>query len=168
MDMTASLFAEKNDPIPREKQLMTQEEFKYEPNILLLSTIDCAYPGADWAGQMHMDHYIHAYNIRVPCPAMFPEEFYFFCFEQGFDGIIIMSCGAECPYPGGYDRLAKRVDKLYKMMKKQDLEIERLRLTAICTVCAQSYIKEIGEMAAKLKALPPVKRALANTSQGVN
>lgn len=147
---------------------MTQEEPKHEPHILLLSTIDCAYPGADWAGQMHMDHHIHAYNIRVPSPAMFPEDFYFYCFEQGYDGIIIMSCGAECPYPGAYDRLAKRVDKLYKMMKERDLKTDRLRLTAICTVCAQSYVKEIEEMAEKLRALPPIKKALAISSQGVN
>lgn len=145
---------------------MTQEAAGYQPNILLLSTIDCAYPGADWAGQMHLDHHVQTYNLRVPDPVVFPEEFYFYCFEQGYDGIIIMSCGAECPYPGAYDRLAKRVDELYKMMKERDLEIDRLRLTAICTVCAQAYIKEIEGMVEKLKALPSIKEALARTPLG--
>ncbi len=147
---------------------MTKVESSYTPNILLLSTIDCAYPGADWAGQMHMDHYVQAFNLRVPSPAMFPEEFYFYCFEQGFDGILIMSCGAECPYPGAYDRLAKRVDHLYKMMKERNLETDRLRLTAICTVCAQAYVKEIEDMAGNLKTLPPIKKALGDIPQGVN
>ena len=147
---------------------MIKEESKHEPQILLLSTIDCAYPGADWAGQVHLDHYINAYNLRVPSPAMFPEEFYLYCFEQGYDGIIIMSCGAECPYPGAYDRLAKRVDNLYQIMKKRGLETDRLRLTAICTVCAQSYVKEIEEMAEKLRVIPPVKEILSGKSQGVN
>ena len=147
---------------------MIQESSQHEPKILLLSTIDCAYPGADWAGQTHLDHYVHSYNLRVPSPAMFPEEFYFYCFEQGYDGIIIMSCGAECPYPGAYDRLAKRVDKLYTMMKERDLAIERLRLTAICTVCAKSYVKEIEDMAQKLKTIPPIKEALSKTTQGGN
>jgi F420-non-reducing hydrogenase iron-sulfur subunit len=147
---------------------MTKDVASYEPNILLLSTVDCAYPGADWAGQMHLDHYLHAYNLRMPDPVVLPDDFYFYCFEQGFDGIIIMSCGVECPYPGAYDRLAKRVDELYTLMKQRNLEIDRLRLTAICTVCAQAYIKEIEGMVEKLNALPPAKEVLAQSSQGGN
>jgi coenzyme F420-reducing hydrogenase delta subunit len=102
----------------------------------------------------------------MPDPVVLPDDFYFYCFEQGFDGIIIMSCGVECPYPGAYDRLAKRVDELYTQMKQRNLEIDRLRLTAICTVCAQSYIKEIEGMAEKLKTLPPAKETLTQISQG--
>ncbi len=145
---------------------MNAEKPEHEPRILILSTIACAYPGADTAGQMHLDHHVHAYNLRLPDPVVFPEDFYFYCFEQGYDGIIIMSCGVECPYPGAYDRLAKRVDVLYKMMKERGLEIDRLRLTAICTVCAQAYIKEIEGMAEKLRALPPIKEALADGITG--
>lgn len=140
---------------------MTASEAQHEPRILMLSTIACAYPGADTAGQMHLDHHVHTYNLVVPDPVVFNEEFYFYCFEQGFDGIIIMSCGVECPFPGAYDRLAKRVDNLYKMMKERSIEIDRLRLTAICTVCAQSYVKEIENMAEKLRELPPAREILA-------
>jgi coenzyme F420-reducing hydrogenase delta subunit len=145
---------------------MTQKVTGYDPRILILSTVDCSYPGADTAGQMHMDHHLHTYNLLTPDPVVFDEDFYFYCFEQGYDGILIMSCGEECPYPGAYHRLAQRVDNLYKMMKERGLEIERLRLTAICTVCAQAYVKEIEGMAEKLKALPPIKEVLANKHQG--
>ena len=146
---------------------MTEKENGYQPRILILSTLDCAYPGADTAGQLHMDHHIHAYNLATPDPVVFPEEFYFYCFEQGYDGIIIMSCGEECPYPGAYKRLAKRVEDIYKMMRERELEMERLRLTAICTVCAQTYVKEIKGMAEKLRNLPPIKEVLPNLAQGV-
>ncbi len=134
------------------------------PRILILSTVACAYPGADTAGQLHLDHHVEAYNLRVPSPVVFPEDFYFYAFERGFDGILIMSCGVECPYPGAYDRLAKRVDALYVMMKERGLETVRLRLTAICTVCAQAYIKEIQGMAEKLRELRPAHEMLAEAS----
>jgi F420-non-reducing hydrogenase iron-sulfur subunit len=145
---------------------MKQKETEYKPRILILSTIDCAYPGADTAGQLHLDHHVYTYNLATPSPVVFPEDFFFYCFEQGFDGILIMSCGEECPYPGAYKRLAQRIDNLYKMMKLRDLEIERLRLTAICTVCAQAYIREIEGMVEKLKDLPPIKEVYVKLPQG--
>lgn len=140
---------------------MSVEENSREPRILILSTIACAYPGADTAGQMHLDHPVNTYNVRLPSPAVLPEDFYFHSFEQGFDGIIIMSCGEECPYPGAYDRLAKRVDNLYVLMKEKGLNIKRLRLTAICTVCAQAYVKELKEMTEALLGHVTAKDVLA-------
>ena len=166
---------------------MTQKVAEYEPRILIISTLTCAYPGADNAGQLHLDHNPHAYNLRVMAPVIFPEEFYVYCFEQGFDGIIVMACGEECPYPSAYKTLAKRLDKLYEIMKngsfaqlsarvkdtyktmgKRGISSDRLKLTAICTVCAQSYVREINEMTEKLKLLPPIKECLSDASQGGN
>jgi F420-non-reducing hydrogenase iron-sulfur subunit len=43
------------------------------------------------------------------------------------------------------------------MMKEQDLDIRRLRLTAICTVCNRSFLKEVHDMNNLVKELgPPV------------
>jgi coenzyme F420-reducing hydrogenase delta subunit len=77
---------------------------------------------------------------------LFPEQFYLDCFAKGISGIIIMSCGEECPYEGAYHALAKRVDRAYQLMKAQDLDIRRLRLTAICTVCNRAFLKEVNLM----------------------
>ena len=166
---------------------MTQKVDEYEPRILLISTLTCAYPGADNAGQLHLDHNPQTYNLRVMSPVIFPEEFYLYCFEQGFDGIIVMSCGEECPYPGAYKELAKKIDNFYGIMKtgefdrlpgrdkktylapgKKGISIDRLKLTAICTVCAQAYIKEINEMTERLKLLPPIKEIFVEAPQGGN
>jgi coenzyme F420-reducing hydrogenase delta subunit len=116
------------------------------PKILVLATEACAYPGADNVGQIHADYTTDAYIIRVPAPVIFPEDFYLKCFERGFAGIIVMSCGHECPYPGAYDRLAKRISKVHEMMKERGLETDRLRLCAICTVCSKAFLKEVGQM----------------------
>ena len=50
---------------------------------------------------------------------LFPEKFYLDCFDKGIAGIIIMSCGVECPYEGAYEALAKRIDRVYPLMKER-------------------------------------------------
>ncbi|RLB43558.1 MAG: methyl-viologen-reducing hydrogenase subunit delta [Deltaproteobacteria bacterium] len=123
--------------------------------ILVLATEHCAYPGANSVGQAHSTYPANTYILRVPAPVMFPEKFYLDCFRKGISGIIIMSCGAECPYEGAYTALAKRVDKVYEMMKAEGLDIRRLRLTAICTVCNRAFLKEVNEMNELVKELGP-------------
>ena len=86
---------------------------------------------------------------------MFPERFYMDCFEKGIGGIIIMSCGEECPYHGAYNALAKRIDRVYQLMKSRGLDLRRLRLTAICTVCIRAFLKEVNDMNHLLMELGP-------------
>ena len=97
-------------------------------------------------GQAHSSYPANTYILRVRAPVMFPEQFYLDCFKKGISGIIIMSCGEECPYEGAYKALATRIDTVYQLMKEQDLDIRRLRLTAICTVCNRAFLKEVNQM----------------------
>ncbi len=116
------------------------------PKVLVLATEDCAYPGANSVGQAHLSYPENTYVMRVREPAMFPEKFYMDCFDKGIAGIVIMSCGVECPYEGAYNALSARVNRVYQQMKAKNLDIRRLRLTAICTVCNRAYLKEIQQM----------------------
>jgi coenzyme F420-reducing hydrogenase delta subunit len=127
----------------------------HEGKILILATEHCAYPGANSVGQAHSPYPANTYILRVVAPVLFPEHFYLDCFRKGISGIIIMSCGAECPYEGAYQALAKRIDRVYAQMKALDLDIRRLRLTAICTVCNRAFLKEVNEMNELVKALGP-------------
>jgi coenzyme F420-reducing hydrogenase delta subunit len=116
------------------------------PKILLFATESCAYPGADNVGQNHLEYPTNAYVIRVRAPVMFPEEFYLRCFDKGVGGIIVMSCGHECPFQGAYDNLAARISRVHELMKKRQMDTNRLRLCAICTVCCKPFLKEVNMM----------------------
>lgn len=124
-----------------------------EGKILILATENCAYPGANSVGQAHSSYPANTYILRVRSPVLFPETFYLDCFDKGIGGIIIMACGAECPYHGAYPALAKRVDRVYQLMKKRGLDIRRLRLTAICTVCNRAFLSEVNAMNKLLQEL---------------
>ena len=126
--------------------MTTQTASPNNPKILILATESCAYPGANSVGQAHSSYPANTYILRVRSPVLFPEKFYLDCFEKGIGGIIIMSCGEECPFDGAFHALAKRIDTVYQMMKARGLDIRRLRLTAICTVCIRAFLKEVNMM----------------------
>ncbi len=135
----------------------TRTSAKAQGTILILATESCAYPGADSVGQAHSSYPANAYILKVKAPVLFPERFYIDCFRKGVSGIIIMSCGEECPYEGAYKALAKRVDAIYALMKEHGIDIRRLRLTAICTVCNRAFLNEVNQMNAIVQELgPPV------------
>ena len=135
--------------------MASRENSKGEGKILILATETCAYPGANSVGQAHSGYPANTYILRVRAPVLFPEQFYLDCFKKGISGIIIMSCGEECPYEGAYHVLAKRLDRVYKMMKERNLDIRRLRLTAICTVCNRAFLKEVNNMNALIEEIGP-------------
>lgn len=135
------------------------EHSQREGKILILATETCAYPGADSVGQAHSSYPTNTFILRVRAPVLFPEQFYLDCFKKGIGGIIIMSCGEECPYDGAYKAMATRLDRVYKMMRQQDLDIRRLRLTAICTVCNRAFLNEVNLMNTLLQELGPPQMA---------
>lgn len=132
---------------------MSQASPSEPPKILILATDACAYPSADNVGQIHAEYPTNTYIVRVPSPVIFPESFYLRCFEKGIAGIIIMSCGHECHYPGAYDALAAGIGRVHQEMIERKIETDRLRLCAICTVCSKAFLKEVQQMQEKLMQL---------------
>ena len=138
---------------------MVDDDNGRKSRILLITTVLCSYAGADTAGQMHLEYAPNTYVIRTPAPVLFPVDFYMHCFENGIDGIIIMSAGSDCPYEGAYQKLAARIPKVYGKMKEKGLNPKRLKLTAICSVCTKPFLKEIQNMNQVLEELGPVDMA---------
>jgi len=119
---------------------------KRRPKILILACAPCAYPAADAMGQSHLEYPANTYVIRVPSPVLFPDDFYYRCFEKGIDAILVMTCGVECPYQGAYERLAARIDRVYKGLKERGINPQRIKISAICTVCTKAFLKEVNDM----------------------
>ena len=124
--------------------------------MLIIATLLCSYPGIDATGQAHMEYPPNTYVIPTPDPVMFPESFYLYCFERGVDAILIASCGTDSPYKGSFDQLARQVAHTYELMKARGIDIRRLKLTAICSVCTKAFIKEVADMEKVLGELGPV------------
>ena len=128
--------------------------------ILILATLSGGYKGADGVGQMHAEYPPNTYILPVVCPSMFPEDFYLRAFERGMDAIIIMFSGSDCPYKDGASKTADIVNVTYQRMKELELDTQRLRLAAICTVCTTPFQKEVRRMEEILETIGPVERPI--------
>jgi F420-non-reducing hydrogenase iron-sulfur subunit len=121
------------------------------PKILILATLSGGYRGADAVGQSHLEYAPDTYILPVMSTAMFPPQFYLKAFEHGIDAIIIMYSGTDSPYKGEAERTGEIVNQTYDLMKRRGLDVRRLRLTAICTVCVQPFLREVRRMEEVLK-----------------
>ncbi len=136
---------------------MTSNQNAKQPKILILATLAGGYAGADSTGQVHLDYPANTYILPVMCPVMFPPEFFVRAFERGIDAIIIMYSGTDSPYKVEADGTADLVKRTYALMKTRGIDIRRLRLAAICTVCVKPFLKEINLMNDLLRGIGFVK-----------
>lgn len=138
---------------------------KSSPKILVLATLSGGYRGADGVGQLHSDYPPNTYILPAVCGSMFPESFYLRAFERGFDAIIVMFSGSDCPYKDGASKTADIINRTYAKMNSLSLETERLRLAAICTVCTTPFLREIRRMEEVLERIGPLPRPLSIVPQ---
>ena len=146
---------------------MENKEQVKNPKILILATLSGGYRGADAAGQAHLEYPPNTYILPVMSAAMFPPKFYLQAFEQGLDAIIVMYSGTDSPYKDVPERTAMNIKDTYTIMKERGLDIRRLRLVAICTVCVKPFLKEVNEMTALLDEIGLLPRTLEAQPQAV-
>jgi F420-non-reducing hydrogenase iron-sulfur subunit len=136
---------------------MASNEKAKQPKILVLATLSGGYAGADTTGQAHAGYPANTYVLPVMCPVMFPPEFFVRAFEHGIDGIIIMYSGTDSHYRVEANGTAALINRTYALLKERNIDIRRLRLAAICTVCVKPFLKEVNQMADLLKGIGFVK-----------
>ena len=132
-----------------------------KPKILILATLAGGYAGADSTGQSHIDYPANTYVLPVMCPVMFPPEFFMHAFERGIDGIILMYSGTDSPFKVEAEGTAALINDTYTLMKERNIDIRRLRLAAICTVCVKPFLKEVKQMVDLLENIGLVRDELS-------
>lgn len=143
---------------------MASNEKAKQPKILILATLSGGYAGADSTGQVHMEYPANTYILPIMCPVMFPPEFFVRAFERGIDGIIVMYSGTDSPYKVEAGGTAALINRTYALMKERGIDIRRLRLAAICTVCVKPFLKEVNQMTDLLKGIGFVKDEITATA----
>ena len=133
-----------------------------KPKILILATLSGGYRGADATGQSHLDYPPNTYILPVMSAAIFPESFYLKAFERGFDGVVVMYSGTDSPYKGAPERTAQIVNSTYEVMKEREMDVRRLKLAAICTVCVRPFLNEVNKMNDLLAQIGPLQRSGAS------
>ncbi len=132
----------------------------FVPRILVFTTNNISDPGVDLAGSSHF-HYSPGVNvISVPCTSGIRPSWILHAFETGFDGVFIATDGEECAY---LHDCAKRsntvVQTAQKALKDRGMDASRIRVAAICSVCAEPFTKHMTTFSAALVAMGRAKAA---------
>jgi len=112
--------------------------------ILVFSTEKISDPAIDMAGLLKLHYPPTVYTISIPCSSGVKTRWILHAFEKGFDGVFIAADGSDCPYGESCtEKTGKIVSRTQEQMKKRNIETARLRMAAICSVCSESFVKQM-------------------------
>ncbi|MEO5966515.1 MAG: hydrogenase iron-sulfur subunit [Candidatus Limnocylindrales bacterium] len=128
----------------------------FVPRILVFSTNNISDPGIDLAGSAHMHYSPGVKVIGLPCTSGIRPSWILRALEVGFDGVFVASDGDECAYlPDCAHRSSKIMGDAQAQMRERGVNPQRLRMAAICSVCAEPFTKHVVGFAAALVDLGP-------------
>ena len=129
-------------------------ERSFVPRILVFSTNNISDPGIDLAGSSRMSYSPGVVVISLPCTSGIRPTWILHAIERGFDGVFIASDGDECAYLADCaKRSARIVDRAQDLLAERGIDYRRIKMAAICSVCAESFTRQIREFTASLQSV---------------
>jgi F420-non-reducing hydrogenase iron-sulfur subunit len=129
-------------------------EEEQEPSILVFATNTISDPGIDLAGSAHMAYPPGVRVVTVPCSSGIKPQWIVYAIEKGFDGVFIASDGTDCPYLSDCtDRTARIADRAQALLKSRGGDPRRIKLAAICSVCAEPFVNHMKSFSESLAQL---------------
>jgi F420-non-reducing hydrogenase iron-sulfur subunit len=126
------------------------------PRILVFSTNTISDPGIDLAGSSHMNYSTGVMVISLPCTSGIRPSWILHAIQSGFDGVFIASDGDECSYlPDCSARASHIVERAQQLLTSAGYSAQRLKLAAICSVCAEPFTRHVTQFGETLAKLPP-------------
>lgn len=126
------------------------------PRILVFSTNNISDPGIDLAGSSHMTYSPGVVVISMPCTSGIRPTWILHAIAQGFDGVFIASDGDECAYLANCStRASWIVAKAQELLVEGGHQAQRVRMAAICSVCAEPFTRHVQQFGQALAELGP-------------
>jgi F420-non-reducing hydrogenase iron-sulfur subunit len=117
---------------------------KKSARILVFSTEKISDPAIDMAGLLKLHYPPTVYTISIPCSGSVKPKWILHAYEKGFDGVFIAADGSDCTYGESCtEKTGNIVGRTHQMMKDKNIDPARLRMAAICSVCSESFVKQI-------------------------
>jgi len=130
-----------------------------KPKILVFATNTISDPGIDLAGSSHLHYPPGVRVVTIPCSSGIKPQWIVYAIERGFDGVFIASDGTDCPYlPDCTDRTARIADQAQELLKSRGGDPQRIKLAAICSVCAEPFVNHMKNFSESLAQLGPQKK----------
>jgi coenzyme F420-reducing hydrogenase delta subunit len=138
-------------PLATARQEQTR---KHAPRVLVFSTNAISDPGIDLAGSSHLHYSPRVVVMSLPCTSGIKPGWIAYALRRGFDGVFIAADGEECGYLADCSaRSAAIVARAQELMAEAGIDGRRLKMAAICSVCAEPFARQVRGFTAELAAL---------------
>jgi coenzyme F420-reducing hydrogenase delta subunit len=92
--------------------------------------------------------------ITLPCTSGIKPGWILYALQRGFDGVFIASDGDECGYLADCSRRsAGIVGQAQALLAENGFDGRRLKMAAICSVCAEPFTRQVRDFTASLSEL---------------
>ncbi len=126
----------------------------FKPKILVFSTDKISDPGIDQAGLRKIHYSPAVYVISLPCSSGIKPKWILHAFEKGFDGVFIAADGHECSYSSKCaDHTNQIILNTQALMEEKNISPKRIRMAALCSVCAEPFVNHMENFSNILRAL---------------
>ena len=127
---------------------------KHAPRVLVFSTNAISDPGIDLAGSSHLHYPPQVVVMALPCTSGIKPDWIVYALRRGFDGVFIAADGDECGYlPDCAARSAAIVARAQELMAAAGIDGRRVKMAAICSVCAEPFARQVRGFTAELGEL---------------
>ena len=124
------------------------------PRVLVFSTNTISDPGIDLAGSSHLHYSPEVVVISQPCTSGIRPAWILHALRRGFDGVFVASDGDECAYLADCsERSSRIVGDAQALLAEHGIDGRRLKLAAICSVCAAPFARHVREFCDALAEL---------------
>lgn len=120
------------------------EKIRKSAKILVFSTEKISDPAIDMAGLLKLHYPPTVYTITLPCSSGIKPRWILHAYEKGFDGVFIAADGSDCVFGESCtEKTGDLVSRTHELMKQKSIEPARLKMAAMCSVCSESFVKQI-------------------------
>ena len=139
-----------------------RDDQSFVPRILVLSTNNISDPGIDLAGSSHMHYSPNVMVISVPCTSGIKPSWALYAIAAGLRRRLRRRRRRRMRLPARLQR-AHLADhgRRAALLEEHGYEPQRLRMAAICSVCAEPFTNYMHEFSASLAKLGPSRKASA-------
>lgn len=124
--------------------------------ILVFSTNSISDPGIDLAGSAHLHYSPEVRVIPLPCSSGIRPDWIVRALQKGFDGVFVAACGGDCAYLSDCtDRTGRVIRAAQERMKQQGINPKRLKMSGLCSVCADNFVTHMENFRKELAKLAP-------------
>jgi F420-non-reducing hydrogenase iron-sulfur subunit len=130
---------------------MSETAINTSAKVLVFSTEKISDPAIDLAGLLKLHYPPTVYVITVPCSSAVKPKWIMHAFEKGYDGVFIAADGSDCPFSETCTgKTSDIIAQTHILMKEKGMNPAKLKMAAICSVCAEPFVKHMNNFVQEL------------------